>query len=188
MPIAFPNIELKKLVVSIPISLLWKTRFNIGQKLSIGIVLCLSVVMIAIGLARGISVKYVGAHNPTWNTFWVQIESCVSVMMVCITAFRTLVVSPKTSKKPPRSNRRLPYKQGLWKKTMGEPGLPNSTMGATMTGMRTIIRENGRTVVGSFASHDPTLSRNDQESVAEGHESSTLATSHEHGITYESWA
>lgn len=36
-----------------------------------------------------------------------------------------------------------------------------------MTGMRAIIRENGNTVMGSFAFDDPALSRNDQEPVAQ---------------------
>lgn len=144
--------------------------------------------MIAIGLIRGISARYVGAHNPTWNTLWVQIESCVSVIVVCITAFRTLIVSPKTSRKTPRSYRRLLYQQPLWREKKYGPELPNVPMGATMTGMRTMIRENGRTIVGSFAFDEPTLSTKDQDSVTQSHDSSTLAKSNEHGTTCASGA
>ncbi|MCJ1263648.1 hypothetical protein MMC22_003518 [Lobaria immixta] len=177
------------LVISIPISLLWKTRFDIGQKLSIGITLCLSVVMIAICLARGASATTIEAQQiPIWNNFWIQIESCVSVMMVCITAFRTLVVSARTSKKALRYYKRLPNKQRLWRERKGEAELPEIPICVTMTGMRTMIRENGNTVMGSFAYDDPTLSKKDQESVAQGHGSLTLATSHENGATSKSWA
>ena len=106
--------------------------------------------MITIGIIRAISSRHFGAHNDIWNTFWVQVESCVSVIMVCMTAFRTLFVASKRSKDAqPKYHKRLPYKQSFWKKK-GEIELPNIPIGATMTGMRTLIRENGRTSVGSF--------------------------------------
>ena len=142
--------------------------------------------MIAIGLIRGISARYTGGNNSIWTTFWVQIESCVSVMMVCITAFRTLIVSPRTSKEHPRPYGRLSYKQRWRREKKRGPELPEVPIVATMTGMRTIIRENGRAVVGSSGSDDPTLSGRDQESVAPSHKSSTLATSFENGTTGES--
>lgn len=155
-----------KTVISIPILLLRRTSLSTRQKLSIGIVLCLSTVMIAIALIRGISARVHGTADQIWSTFWVQFESCVATTMVSLSAFRQLFVSgggPDGRKKGEgrgaqvgrrhkgaegASHRRRPL---LWyKRSEASEGsdLPRVDVGATMTGMRTVIRESGRAVFG----------------------------------------
>jgi len=140
-------------VISIPVRLLRQAQFSMRQKISIGVVLCLSVFMIAIAMVRGISTRVYGSYDQVWDSLWFEIEACVSVLMVSMTAFRTLFVMPK------RSQRKRPSDESpLWKKiTSNKKGkkqdmslLPEIEGGATMTGMRTMIRENGMTRPGSF--------------------------------------
>lgn len=107
---------------------------------------CLSVVMIAIGLVRLISAQYLPTanENPIWPNFWVQVESSVSVIAVSMTAFRTLfVVTSGPKKTPPEHTNRASSTPWLRKKINGIE-LPKVDIGATMTGIRTMIREIGK--------------------------------------------
>lgn len=81
------------IVISIPILLLYKAQFRVIQKISVGIILSLSIVMIGIALVRGISYPILGTSDQTWSVFWIQLQSSISVIMVCIPAFRTLFVA-----------------------------------------------------------------------------------------------
>ena len=138
-------------VISIPLSILRQAQFSLRQKLSIGIVLCLSVFMIAIAAVRGISAHVWGSDEQVWDSVWILIEACVSVIMVCMTAFRTLFVMPRRSQRMKSPSMRTPLwrkKKSTEKNSLGS--LPDVEVGATMTGMRTMIRENGVMVTGKF--------------------------------------
>lgn len=142
-------------VISIPVCILWQAQFSLRQKLSIGIVLCLSVFIIAIAMVRAISARVYGPDEQVWDSLWLAIEACVSVIMVSMTAFRTLFVMPRRSQR-----RRHPSIRSLWWKRKNGGNntvqwLPEVERGATMTGMRTMIRENGVTMLGSFGNGDP---------------------------------
>ena len=151
-----------------------------------GIVLCLSLVMIAIAMVRGIAFKVYSTSDQIWTSFWVQLEACVSVTMVCMTAFRTLFVisrrenpsdesSPSPSQKhdddrtpeaspvqafPEMSPQPSPRRE-WWSwmslrtgRRQGKMLLPSVDTGATMTGLRTMIENHGRTVHESFGTSD----------------------------------
>ena len=125
--------------------------------------------MIAIGLIRAISAKYLGSSNQTWSTFWLQLETSVSVIAVSMTAFRTLfVINSGPKRTPPEHTNRSSSKQWLRGK-IKEIELPKLNIGATMTGMRTMIRENGKTETASFPPAELPLSpmhhQSGQESV-----------------------
>lgn len=94
-------------VVSIPIALLWNARIRLRQKLGIGALLCLSVVMIIIAIVKASGIRTPSdSFDILWELFWQQIEACVAVLMVSITAFRSLF----TSHKPKATNKESPYR------------------------------------------------------------------------------
>jgi hypothetical protein len=106
--------------------------------------------MIAIAMVRGIAARVYGTHDQIWAGFWVQLETCISVIMVSTMVFKTLFVVQKGST-PDKSSSR--YRTRLWRREQ-TPQLPNIETGATMTGMRTIIRENGRMMLGGTFGKD----------------------------------
>ncbi|KAL9099869.1 MAG: hypothetical protein Q9187_009437, partial [Circinaria calcarea] len=168
--------------ISIPVMLLWQSQLKLRQKLVLGATLSLSIFMIIITIIRGSIARVVnGAVDTTWQTFWLETEACVGIIMVSMTAVRTLFVADTSKKNPPNNvpvgeyRRQSAWKKnllwdfspgdrqpmiekgsGVWKKKRVPAGLLPSFHGggATMTGMRTMIRENGRTTQGSFGSED----------------------------------
>ena len=161
--------------------------------------------MIAIAMVRGISARYYGTNAQIWTSFWVEvrllqtlqihfrdpdyrkIESCVSVSMVCMTAFRTLFVVPSGSKKtPPVHSNNRPSKEKSWSKRRG-PVLPDISTGATLTGMRTVIEANGKTTMGSLGSDDLSWPLKAHGSFRPSDDGSTLVASHKHTRSNESW-
>ena len=138
-------------MLSLPLALLAKTKFSLRQKLSAGVVLCLSIVMIAIGMLRGISARIHGTSDQIWTMFWIQIESAIAVIMVNITAFRQFFLSVAGASNERRAQRQrwADYRK-LWRiRESRRPVLPEVPVGATMTGMRTMIRVNGTDEVGN---------------------------------------
>lgn len=122
-------------MISIPIIVLRKATFDLGRKLSIAVVLCTSLLMIAIALIRGISAAVMGTEDQAWNSFWVQLEASVSIIAACPTAFRSLFLVNQSSRHTPDQRSVL---ERLRKRT--KPSLPSIHVGATLTGMRTVIR------------------------------------------------
>ena len=135
------------IVISIPIIVLRKSSLDLHRKLSIAAVLCLSLLMIAIGLVRAISAALVGTADQTWDTFWVQIEASVSVIAVCPMVYRSLfVINHARDKNPDRINDnhgRGSVFERVWGRK--KPSLQSIGVGATLTGMRTVIHGAGRT-------------------------------------------
>jgi hypothetical protein len=113
--------------------------------------------MIAIAIIRGIFARVYGRHDQIWAAFWIQLETSVSVIMVSTMVFKTLFLVNKGST-PDRNSPRY-SRTRLWRRKR-TPQLPEMETGATMTGMRTMIRENGRVTVGSFGKDGSQLSEN----------------------------
>lgn len=122
-------------MISIPIIVLRKATFDLGRKLSIAAVLCMSLLMIAIALVRGVSAAILGTEDQTWSTFWVQLETSVSIIAACPTAFRSLFLLNQSSRSTP--DQRSVFERLLKR---NKPSLPSIHAGATLTGMRTVIR------------------------------------------------
>ncbi|KAI9827962.1 MAG: hypothetical protein M1826_006158 [Phylliscum demangeonii] len=89
------------MIIALPIHLLWKVRMKTRQKVGFGVFLCLSVFMMMTAMVR-ISVQYrrvvvlgipLTAVDLVWNIFWLQAEACLAVLMVSLTALRSLFVS-----------------------------------------------------------------------------------------------
>jgi hypothetical protein len=134
-------------VLVIPPMLMWNVKIRLRQKLGIGFFLSLSVFMIVIAIVR---ISRVHASDfETWAIFWQQFEGCIAVLMVSLTAFRTLFVSkshildqqriiPSYSY---RNRHRIFYKQA--EKTFADdlknPHVSIAVPSATLTDMRTLI-------------------------------------------------
>lgn len=143
--------------------------------------------MIAIAIARGIAARLDGTHDQIWASFWVQLETSVSVIMVSTMIFKTLFAGKKNPPANKNSRRSRIY---LWKRKQ-TPQLSDIETGATMTGMRTMIRENGRMTVGSFGKDESQSTvdsrcweRSDDDSVS-ADENQAQSASSKPSMTYQ---
>lgn len=137
------------LVLSFPLALLWKVRINMHQKFGLGVVLCLSIVMIIIAAVRIAGIKRSnGEIDTVWLVFWQQQECSTALTMVCVSAFRSLLVPHATGNRPNGKNHFSPsyWRQRLMRQRLNSideernGGLPQIPR-ATLTGMSTMIRE-----------------------------------------------
>lgn len=130
------------IVMSIPILLLRKIRIDVRRKLTIGMMTCLSLFMIAIALIRAISFNINGSTNQWWITFWTHLEASVSIITACPIAYRNLFVLKQRKEKLLRQNddnrRRRSVLEAIWRRT--RPVLPSIGLGAEMTGMSAALR------------------------------------------------
>lgn len=136
------------LVVSFPVALLWRVRVNVRQKIGLGVSLCLSLVMAIVSIVRISCIKFNGgAVDIVWLVFWQQQECSIAVIMVSVSAFRSLfvantatIVSPKQDKLSSYWRKRLLQKRNRFEQDSGSNGDELSQIpSATLTGMRTMI-------------------------------------------------
>lgn len=143
------DITTDALVVSIPIVLLWRVRINFRQKIGLGILLCLSLVMAIIAIARMSGINLTSKNvDIVWLAFWQQQECSVAVIMISISAFRSLFVANASKGPSPKDFSKPRYRNRLYLKFTGSDkdtgfGLPHIP-GATLTGMRSVIRDGGQ--------------------------------------------
>lgn len=141
-------------VFSIPCLILHRITVPLRTKIYLGLSLCLSVMTISITIVRvsGLKVPGLRAVDVVWQVYWQYVEVCIGIMVVSATAFRTFFVQRAARSSAKRSTPRdYVFSQRFRQKFMrrsGEPkedfnGLPSHFPGATMTGMRTYIDENG---------------------------------------------
>lgn len=124
--------------------------------------------MVAIAMVRGITIGVVGTEDLTWVAFWVQLEASISIIAACPTAFRTLFLVNRSTKKNPEKDiegQRSALAR-LWKRT--KPTLESIMVGTTLTGLETAIRDNGSTQLGS---------KDDEESAVSSAPTQVLHTS-----------
>lgn len=141
------------IVISFPIAMLWQVNITARQKAGIGFWLCLSFVMVIIAVVRIAGIKLPGGNvDIVWLAFWEQQESSISVIMVSMSAFRSLFVESTATPAPRRNHK---YSANNWRRrlvrralgsgngngdaerSMGLPQIPR----ATLTGMSETIRE-----------------------------------------------
>ncbi|KAL8687753.1 MAG: hypothetical protein Q9218_006168 [Villophora microphyllina] len=143
------------MILAIPPYLIYKVSISRRQKIGIAFFLCLSIIMVLIAIIR-ISQVHTATYN-IWATFWQQLEGCVAILMVSLTAFRTLFVSSPQASREKAQKPSDSYRRRLWYKQKGssEEGkgsgsverakVVNVTLpSATLTGMRTFIRGSPR--------------------------------------------
>ncbi|MCJ1245486.1 hypothetical protein MMC30_002690 [Trapelia coarctata] len=80
------------LIISIPIALLYPMQLPLAQKLALGIMLCLSFFMMIIAIIRTALAPLPDNKviDTSWLIFWEGIEATTAIIMVSLTAFRSL--------------------------------------------------------------------------------------------------
>lgn len=98
--------------------------------------------MCVVALIRVSGLTLANYLDETWMIFWQQMEACVAVMLVSVTAFRSFFVSKESRVSPRRrspTNGQVSRKPLVhWTKRAGIaiPSIPS----ATLTGLRTFIK------------------------------------------------
>ena len=138
------------LVLSLPVSILWKVRISVRQKIGLAFSLCLSCIMVIVTIVRiaGIKPRGSGSVDIVWLVFWQQQECSIAVLMVSVSAFRSLFVPssatpPAPIHSPSERGRRFLRRRPdpdlyATHETNGLPQIPS----ATLTDMSTLIEEN----------------------------------------------
>ncbi len=141
-----PVCVLTNLVLIIPPWLLWKVKISLRQRIGIGSFLCLSLIMVIIAVIR---ISRVHASDwEIWAPFWQQLEACIAVLMLSLTALRTLYAPAKNSQEQQKNKTSYSRRKYLWpssKRLQDEPYIQIDMPGATLTGMSAVIRSNQST-------------------------------------------
>jgi len=136
------------MIIFIPIRLLWAVRIKPRQKFFLGIFLSLNLFMAITAAVRVSGLKFHGTFDEVWLFLWQQIEACVAVAMISLTAFRSVFVASASSRARKEGARKPWYsstvevikrrRQQRDEDAMrGLPTIPS----ATLTGMGTLIGE-----------------------------------------------
>ena len=137
------------LIIAIPLRLLWSVRIKPRQKFVLGVFLSLNLFMAITASIRVSGLNSRGILDEVWLYLWQQIEACIAVTMISLTAFRSVFVASESSrarrertKKPWYSStiaaikRSKPQRGSDEEAIQGLPSIPS----ATLTGMRTFIQ------------------------------------------------
>lgn len=144
----FLDIVTDLLLVGVPIQLLWSVRIKPRQKFIVGVFLCLNLCMVIVAAIRVSGLDFRGKFDTVWLFVWSQIESCVAVSMISLTAFRSAFVYSESSRARREGAKRPWYSSSIEairrkraqrlsdeEATQGLPTIPS----ATLSGMRTFI-------------------------------------------------
>lgn len=80
-------------VLPLPIYILWRARLKPLQKVGLGVFLTLDVWMIIIASVRVAKLHSHGFVDVTWPFLWQQMEASIAVVMISLTAFRSIFAS-----------------------------------------------------------------------------------------------
>ncbi|KAK8116330.1 Integral membrane protein [Apiospora sp. TS-2023a] len=126
------------LIASIPIIVLHRAKIRTRQKISLGVFLCLNLVMVCLAITRASKINGAAGVDVPWEFFWQFMEASVAVLMGSLTVFRTLLTS-KTG--APDERRKLAGGPMAPCASCSRDGLPE-VPSATMTGLWTFIQRN----------------------------------------------
>lgn len=88
---------------------------KIRQKLEIGVFLCLNVCVIIVALIRISGAYYYGTIDKPWFLLLQQVEACVAITMISLTAFRSVFIAGVSKLRD----------GGEWKKKHPGPWVPS---------------------------------------------------------------
>ena len=133
-------------VMIIPIRMLWNMQVKARQKLAIGTALCLSIAMIITCIVRlSCILTSKDIVDVSWEVFWQLAEACIAVLMVSLTALRSVFIGKVSRARPATSwssrqarywLRNKVFNRGSEETDRRLPDIPR----ATLTGIRTFIR------------------------------------------------
>ena len=134
--------------MAIPLRLLWSVKIEPRHKFILGIFLSLNLFMAVTASIRVSGLKFRGTFDEVWLYLWQQIEACIAVAMISLTAFRSAFVASESSrarrgeaKKSWLSSVMSAVKRSKARRRSDEEAsqeLPSIPSG-TLTGMRTFI-------------------------------------------------
>lgn len=177
-------------VVAVPVGLLWNVNIRLHQKIILGTFLCLSVCMFAICLVRTTGETIHGNIGSTvdvqWNVFWQLIEASVAVIVVSLTAFRSLYGIKTLQQERKNKKRYEPWLSSYRKNILNRrkqrrvdefgdtisdeshqlPSIP----GATLTGIRTMISGKKAMVTKMLSGRGDLVSIDETQKEKEGEE------------------
>ena len=144
------NIEPRKLtaneVLMIPVCLLWRVQIKVRQKFGLAAFLCLSICMIIMAIVRVSGIHYRGKFDNAWIFMWQQVEACIAVTMLSLTAFRSVFVASKPSLNNKKASPWVPSTGRLLGKhrksrTADQQCLDDLTIpSATLTGLSRVLQ------------------------------------------------
>ena len=116
--------------------------------------------MVIIACIRSPGIR-LGLATPIWQVFWLEVETCVAVCMVSLTAFRSVFASEASNLKG--AHNRPWYSSTVAKirrrkQQDRDLGILPSIPSATLSGMRTVIRGRDSLVyeeMGEFSDCEP---------------------------------
>ena len=91
------------LILTIPCWLLFKVKIRRRRKIALGTVLCLSIFMVIVAIIR-VALDRIQLSNGNtapdtpWLCFWTNVEGAVAIIMVSLTAFRSMLGQEGVSK------------------------------------------------------------------------------------------
>jgi hypothetical protein len=147
----FHFIWLISTVASIPVVLLWNVRLALQQKMGIAILLSLSLVMVAVEIARLNTIYLKGQIDGVAIVFWQQQESAIAVTVFSLTSYPSFFSARKKGEKhaAKKPAQKLPQKQrkpALFSKRSNQElemkGLPPIPW-AALTRLRILFRGSG---------------------------------------------
>ena len=136
------------MIVTIPLKLVWSVRIKPRQKIILGLFFSLNLFMAVTAGVRVSGLHSKNSFDVVWLFVWQHAEACVAIIMISLTAFRSVFVESESSrarkegaKKPWYSStveaiKRSKERRGVQSDGFKElPKIPS----ATLTGMRTMI-------------------------------------------------
>lgn len=137
------------LIMAIPLYLLWFVKIKPRQKFVLGVLLSLNLFMAITASIRVSGLGFRRTFDVVWLFLWQQVEACIAVTMISLTAFRSAFAASESmrarkerAKKPwylstIAAIRRSKTQRGSDEETIqGLPSIPS----ATLTGVRTFIQ------------------------------------------------
>ena len=100
-------------VLYIPVHLIWKVKIKLLQKIALSCSLCLTLIVIIFTVTRASGLEWRDRLDVLWEIYFQIMAAEVGLILVSMTAFRTLFVS-RSSGQCGISPKKSP---GIWKKT-----------------------------------------------------------------------
>ena len=123
--------------------MLWQVRMKTTQKLGIGAFLSLSFCMIIVASIRFSGLQVKGSSIDVWQYFWLEVEACVAVCMISLTAFRSVFALNSSNanavKARPLYSSTIERNRERRQHALELVGLPTKPKSITVSGMPTFI-------------------------------------------------
>ncbi|KAF2675664.1 hypothetical protein K458DRAFT_381119 [Lentithecium fluviatile CBS 122367] len=144
-------------ILYIPINIIWRIRIRLAQKVALLLSLGLTAFMVVVTIIRVSGLVKGGLVDTIWEVYWLFLGGEIGIFLASAIAFRSFFITRAQSKNstPPRRElrffsstfarkfRRRSVSQLDSGDEQGLPGIP----GAQLTGMRTFIDQEGKSIL-----------------------------------------